>query len=420
MESLNYPKFAETLKKLINKIICTLLILVSYLQLKAQNPWYRVDDPESKTCYFIDTFGKQLPIGVHDKLKINEIFSGGLICINFKKKAEKKDAWGCLNEKGDTIISGKYLEPFYFYNGVAKVSVEPIPLKVSVDGDEPAFYCKFINTRGELIIDKLFEGDNSYDMDHSWTVTKFGIQWYILSKNGKLKELSVDYAYVTAFSNGLAKCKRMNHYTVYIDTTGWPAAEIRNENYTGDFFNGFAEYSTVKGKFGFINKSGQPVSPCIYDEVSYFSENLAAVKMYGKWGFIDEKGKIVIKPEYDATDAFYEGLACVCSNGKCGFINKLGKLVIPLKFNTTHSFFPNGLAAVSQENNKWGFINKKGDWVIKPHFIQGEKFDQYGFSTVFYTDKNSYKKGKIETYEKALISKHGRVVWCSGEKLILK
>lgn len=402
------------------KVILGTILFLYNTTLIAQLPYYRVDDPESKTCFFVDTFGKEIPIGKHDKLAIAREFSGGLICINFKKKGENKDAWGCLNEKGDTIIRGKFLEPFYFYNGVAKVSIEQMPTQVSLDGDEPAYYCQYINTKGELINDKIFEGNYSFDMDHTWTVTKAGIQWFILSKTGKLKELSVDYAFVTPFSSGLAKCKRMNHYTVYIDTTGWPVVDIPNENYTGDFYNGFAPYSTVKDKFGFINKTGQPISPCIYDEVSYFNENMAEVEMYGRWGFIDEKGRMIIKPEFEVTDAFYEGFARVCSDNRCGFIDKNGKPVVPLKFSNVYSFFKNGLVAVCDENNKWGFINKKGDWVIKPQFIEGAKFDEFGFTTVFYTDKNSYKKGKLETYEKALISKRGKVVWYSGEKLILK
>lgn len=402
------------------KVFLVILLFLYNSVLFAQLPYYRVDDPESKTCIFVDTFGKEIPIGKHDKLTITQEFSGGLICINFKKIGENRDAWGCLNEKGDTIIKGKYLEPFYFYNGIARVAVEQMPTQVSLDGDEPAFYCQYINTKGELINDKIFEGNYSYDMDHTWTVTKAGIQWYILSKSGRLKELSVDYAYVTPFSSGLAKCKRMNHYTVYIDTTGWPVIDIPNENFTGDYYNDFAPYSTVKDKFGFINKSGQPMSPCIYDEVSYFNEGFAAVKIYDKWGYMDTKGKIIIKPQFDGAEAFYNGLARVSSNGKFGFIDKTGKVVIPISYSNSFSFFQNGLVAVSDESNKWGFINKKGEWIMKPQFVEGAKFDGFGFTTVFYTDKNSFKKGKLESYEKALISKHGKVVWYSGEKFVIK
>lgn len=386
----------------------------------AQTIWYRVDDPESNTCFFIDTIGQKCPIGDHQKLAINLEFSEGLICVNFKKNPSDNNAWGCLNEKGDTIIKGKYLEPFYFKNGIARVAVESMPLKISLDGIEPDYLYQYINTQGWPINEKLFDGDGSYDMDHSWTVTKSGFQWYILSKNGKLKELSVDYETVNAFSNGLAKCKRMNHYTVYIDTTGWPVIDIPNENYTGDFYNGYAPCSTVDGKYGFVNNKGQPATPCIYEEVFYFNDELAAIKMYNKWGFIDTKGKVVVKPEYDKAEPFVEGLARVFSNGKYGFIDRTGKLVVSIKLNDANGFFSNGLAAISDETQMWGLINKKGELIIKPQFINPFQFDKYGFSTVDYTDKHSYKKGKLISYEKALINKHGKVIWYSGEKLSLK
>lgn len=407
-------------KLVIHKVIFLLTFIFSVLGLKAQKLWYRVDDPESNTCFFIDTLGQKCPVGEHQKMAINLEFSEGLICINFKKKPTDKDAWGCLNDKGDTIIKGKYLEPFYFYNGIARVAVEPMPLKISLDGIEPDYLYQYITAQGLPINDKLFDGDGSYDMDHNWAVTKSGFQWYILSKSGKLKELSVDYETVNAFSNGLAKCKRMNHYTVYIDTTGWPVIDIPNENYTGEFYNGFAPYSTVDGKYGFINNKGQPSTACIYEEVSYFNEELAAIKMYNKWGFIDSKGKVVVKPEYDKAEPFVEGLARVFSNGKYGFIDKTGKVVIPIKLNDANGFFSNGLVSISDETQMWGVINKKGELIIKPQFINPFQFDIYGFATVEYTDKHSYKKGKLVSYEKALISKHGKVVWCSGEKLILK
>lgn len=405
---------------MIHKVIFLLTFIFSVLGLKAQKLWYRVDDPESNSCFFIDTLGQKCPAGEHQKMAINLEFSEGLICINFKKKPTDTNAWGCLNDKGDTIIKGKYLEPFYFYNGIARVAVEPMPLKISLDGIEPDYLYQYITAQGLPINDKLFDGDGSYDMDHNWAVTKSGFQWYILSKSGKLKELSVDYETVDAFSNGFAKCKRMNHYTVYIDTTGWPVIDIPNENFTGEFYNGFAPYSTVDNKYGFMNTKGQPATPCIYEEVSYFNEELAAIKMYNKWGFIDTKGKVVVKPEYDKAEPFVKGLARVFSNGKYGFIDKTGKVVIPIKLNDANGFFSNGLVSISDETQMWGVINNKGELIIKPQFINPFQFDIYGFATVDYTDKHSYKKGKLISYEKALINKHGKVVWCSGEKLSLK
>ncbi|MFM9946120.1 MAG: WG repeat-containing protein, partial [Bacteroidia bacterium] len=375
--------------------------------------------PESKTCFFIDTFGNELPIGKHAKLKIADKFSEGLICINFKKQDWQPEAWGCLNAKGDTLIKGAFLESFIFNCGVAKVVVSAMPTRISNEDEEPEYHCQYINTQGVLINEKVFENNTSSLMANNWAVAKWGAKWFIISKYGLLKELSVDYESVDPFSDGMAKCKRMNGYTAYIDTTRWSVLELPNENYFGDFHNGFAAYSTTKDKYGFINKKGQPVTTCIYEAVSFFNEDLVAIKMYKKWGYADAKGKLIISPNYEATGGFKEGLAWVMVNGKYGFIDKNDLVVVPIKYTQVLNF-ENGMAAVCDDKNLWGFINKKGDWVIKPQFIGAENFDKWGYARVLYADKHSYKKGTLEHYEKALLNKRGNVIWYSGEKLILK
>ena len=45
-----------------------------------------------------------------------------------------------------------------------------------------------------------------------------------------------------------------------------------------------------------------------FDEVSHFSEGVAAVRIgdeeSGKWGFIDKTGKMVMKPQFDEAECF--------------------------------------------------------------------------------------------------------------------
>ena len=52
-----------------------------------------------------------------------------------------------------------------------------------------------------------------------------------------------------------------------------------------------------------------------YQNASYFSEGLAAVKQNDKWGYIDETGKTVIPFEYDYAFPFNEGVAVVAKYG---------------------------------------------------------------------------------------------------------
>ncbi|MCC6720789.1 MAG: WG repeat-containing protein [Bacteroidia bacterium] len=387
------------------------------IQLWAQNQWYRVDEPGSKICFFVDTSASVCKIGTHLKTIITYSFTENLICINFKKDYDLTDKWGCLNDNGDTIINGKYLEPFSFYNGIAKVSVEEIIDNKS--GELTGYYCKYIDKKGNEICDKKFESEFSYDMLGDWAVCKSGNFWYILSKRGKLKELSVDYEFVSPFSDGLACCKRINQYTAYIDTTTFSVFETSNQNFIGNFTNGFAQYSSIDGKFGFINKKGKPVTQCIFQKTKSFSQNFAAVKLYDKWGFIDNTGKIIIKPVFDDVHSYSEELAGVKINDKWGYTDKSGKIVIQNKFSEIKDFYSN-IAAAKDTNDRWGYINKNGEWLIKPQFVDADNFDANGFAIVLYTDRNSFKKGILKQEQKALISKNGKIVWYSGEKPVLK
>lgn len=44
-------------------------------------------------------------------------------------------------------------------------------------------------------------------------------------------------------------------------------------------------------KYGYSDKDGKEVIPCIYDSVEEFSNGLAKVKLNDKWGYINKKGE---------------------------------------------------------------------------------------------------------------------------------
>lgn len=52
-------------------------------------------------------------------------------------------------------------------------------------------------------------------------------------------------------------------------------------------------------KYGFIDKKGNEVIPCEYDEVDYFHDGLAYVAKGNKWGYIDKSGREVTPFIYD-------------------------------------------------------------------------------------------------------------------------
>ena len=68
-----------------------------------------------------------------------------------------------------------------------------------------------------------------------------------------------------------------------------------------------------------------------YDEISPFSEGLAAVRKDNKWGFINPKGKEVIPCKYDRVGKYSDGLISVCANfneTKLTFIDRKDKVVL--------------------------------------------------------------------------------------------
>ena len=86
-------------------------------------------------------------------------------------------------------------------------------------------------------------------------------------------------------------------------------------------------------KYGFIDKTGKLVSPCIYD----YRWGLKITKQFvytiknGKFGCIDKNGKEIIPFIYDSVGEFSEGLACVFRDDKYGFVDITGKEILPLR-----------------------------------------------------------------------------------------
>ena len=127
------------------------------------------------------------------------------------------------------------------------------------------------------------------------------------------------------------------------------------------------------GKFGFINKEGQEVIPCIYNSALNFSEGLAAVLIGNKWGFINLKNEVVIDFQYQKTTlGFKENLCAVVNDNKMGFIDNEGTNTIKFDYEGTsldyeyQIEFNEGLCPVKLiTTQKYIYIDKTGEQVGK-------------------------------------------------------
>ena len=152
-----------------------------------------------------------------------------------------------------------------------------------------------------------------------------------------------------------------NNNTEKISKVGNLSLEVQN---VGDFSEGLA---TVKkdGKWGYIDKSGNIVIDCIYDDAKSFSEGLAPVEKDGKYGFINTKGETVVEQKYRETYNFEFGYAVVRQNSYYGVIDKNGiEIIKPDKYTGNIVVVSDGLFFVPGPNGGYDIIDKDSNVII--------------------------------------------------------
>lgn len=141
-----------------------------------------------------------------------------------------------------------------------------------------------------------------------------------------------------------------------------------------EFSEGLAKYINKDGKWGFMDKQGRLLIPCVYDNAGKFHEGLAAVQRNKKLGYVDKTGSLVIQCIYDDGGDFHEGLSGVQRNNKWGYIDNTGQEVIPCIYDEVGDFHE-GLARV-ERNKKWGYIDNTGREMVPCQYEDTMDFDR--------------------------------------------
>ena len=208
-----------------------------------------------------------------------------------------------------------------------------------------------------------------------------GAAWYFLQKDKYSLEglamAAVNYDGIEDFSDGLAVVLKGDKYG-YIDKMGNEVIPCIYEGdaWTATFHEGLALVKQGNRTF-FINKKGKEAFPFNYEGANAFHDGLALVWKEGKYGYIDKKGNEIIPltDRYQGED-FSDGLAGVWKDEKYGYIDKKGNLVIPMQYDRDGYVpsFSDGLALL-KKNDKFGYIDTKGNEIVSCKYIQA-----YGFS----------------------------------------
>ncbi len=201
----------------------------------------------------------------------------------------------------------------------------------------------------------------------------------------------------------LVRAKNMDRYNYsYIDKAGGIAIDAGKYDVAGSFSDGLAAvYLEGKG-WGFIDKTSKEIIKPQFEEVSGFSEGLAAVQIRGKWGVTDKTGQVMIKPQYDVINSFSEGVAVAVKGNDVMLISRVGQTIfsrsmddLQLNIHEGARFSEGLIDAYDPARSKNGFIDKTGQFVIEPKFDKVGAFSE-GLARVAIVKDEEEKLGFID------------------------
>ena len=261
---------------------------------------------------------------------------------------KQDDRWGYMDKTGKLVIPPKYHDADFFHEDLARIKMDN--------------KWGYIDKEGKTVIHPQFNDAGNFSdglarVQHGTLLEK---RWAFIDKTGKIVAGHIKGMETGAYKEG---------------------ATVTRETFdqAGDFHQDLARVKTpgLKGKWGFIDKTGNMKIPAKYDHAGDFSaDGLANVEMDGRWGFIDRDGKTVINFQFSRAEPFSEDRAQVMvgrwPGGKWGYIDKTGKFAINPKYEKSGPY-SDGLARV-KTGNDWGYIDKDGKVAIPARYSDAGDF----------------------------------------------
>jgi Caspase domain/WG containing repeat len=192
------------------------------------------------------------------------------------------------------------------------------------------------------------------------------LKYHFLDKQMRLSSDS----YLTAWdmSNGLASVWVANPTSAKPHLDGYWRFRSGENKFVGGEYEATLDFSDglgavqKDGKWGFIDKLGNSIIDCKYDQVRPFAEGWGWGKRGTKSLILDSLGSETTLP-YKFVHRFSEGLGMVeQSNGAIGYIDALRNVMIPTQKDRKYgSRFVEGFAAISDTVPNLSFITPKGE-----------------------------------------------------------
>ena len=241
--------------------------------------------------------------------------------------AKKDGSWGVVSKKGEWLVKPRY---------VAATAFDEYNLSIVVN--EEGEY-GLVNTKGKIVLKPKYEEIRPFSEDDGLAFFKQDGEYGVINTKGK-EVVSPDYdGVVVDYVDGVAIVRDGDDYLV-IDKKGDDVFEFDDCAPTRGGFaeNGLICVQEIKkdgslGKFGFLDKNGEPVVDFeYYSADAFYFGDFALVADDQYYGFIDKSGKEVVSLDYDKGLVFFSdnfGVLYEEDDGEttCVIVNSKGKVV---------------------------------------------------------------------------------------------
>jgi hypothetical protein len=165
------------------------------------------------------------------------------------------------------------------------------------------------------------------------------------------------------------------------------------------------------GTYGIVDSTGKVLCEPAFSEMPVYGDGMFRVKMHGKYGYADQNGKITIQPQWEYAVAFSEGKAIVSSDGNSSIIDKSGNVIKSDLGNGNGMYrFTDGRARCRSMDGKYGFMNAQGARIIPAIYDAADDFTD-GYAIVSRNDKY----GVIDTNGTFVIAAEHEFIYYLGD-----
>jgi predicted alpha/beta superfamily hydrolase len=189
---------------------------------------------------------------------------------------------------------------------------------------------------------------------------RIGDKWGYAEMGTKKLIIPIIYDYAKPFINDMGMVKIFDKWG-FIDKTGNQITPIKY-SFIADFNRGGFAYCTYNGKYGWLNSKGVEIVPTIYTSTSSFTTGYFKMFTGDSVLFFDTLGnKITQEAVQNMSNARGE-FTLIKTGEKYGLKDESGKIITKRLYNSINQFRDD--YAVVSIDNKYGVIDKNGNEVI--------------------------------------------------------